>query len=195
MLWMLLQGENRPPAVARRAWRSRARGGVRLLSVLALALTFVTAVLLNSAPEGQGCHGGCWASPVSERDVTPEPLGSSVPVAVPAHALSLLRVTIDPGGHSAHHQTYPSARVIYVASGTVQFTVSSDNVQVLTANGATPTATLEPEGGSTYTLAAGDRVIQDETSQYDFTNVGDEPALLWIADLTPGSAGTPVADH
>ncbi len=177
---------------------AKASHRLRRLTVVGAGLGLVMAVLFGVTLTGQGCHGGCPypaaspdATPPQENGVTTEAMAFVVPDAAPDDRLELVRITIAPGGNTRWHEVYPGARVIYVESGALTFTRSTreqteGSVQVLAADSATPVENFE--GGFVYTLTAGDRVVQDGRSEYDFENSGDEPAVLWVASLTPPDA-------
>ncbi len=191
-----------------RSDRFGARHNLSRLAVVVAALGLAIGSLLAVSLTGRGCHGGCPApSPI--KGVTVERLGSVIPAAHPGDQLELIRITIGPQSYTPLHETYSGARVIYVESGTVEFTVSNHDhhdstVQVFSADNGTPesreyqmedTRSTPPISTlhTTYTLGEGDRVVHNGPAEYDFTNKWKSDAVLLVASDAPSGNAALIA--
>jgi quercetin dioxygenase-like cupin family protein len=110
-------------------------------------------------------------------------VGSGEPGAAPGQLLSLRRGVFEPGGIVPLHH-HPGALVIYVESGTLTYSVH-DGEAVLTRAAAegTPAPNERIGPGTAAQLRPGD-VVYEEGVVHVTENLGDEPAVIWIAALT-----------
>jgi quercetin dioxygenase-like cupin family protein len=158
-----------------------------------LAMTIVFAITLASAafitPVSQGsvraqettpAAGGQPADPFA--GVTLEPVGSITPNVAPDHALSIIRITMEPGAEiPAHH--HPGAVILVVEEGTFGTTMVVGEGQITRANAAgTPPPTEAVSAGDDVIMQPGD-VLTYEGAVHTMGNAGDEPLVLLAAVL------------
>jgi quercetin dioxygenase-like cupin family protein len=110
-----------------------------------------------------------------------EILGQGASAVAPDRVLLLQRRTFAPGSDSGAHPA-PGPTVLFVDSGTVEFTVD-EGAALLTRRGATE---QEPvAAGDEVDLEQGDAVFYDEGVVHDVANVYDDPAVTLEARLNP----------
>jgi quercetin dioxygenase-like cupin family protein len=133
------------------------------------------------------------AGPTTAQEATPPvesvgvgggAVGSGEPSIAPGHLLSLRRGIFEPGGIVPLHH-HPGALVIYVESGVLTYTVSEGEALVTRAvdDGGTPAPTETVGPGEATDLMPGDVVYEDGVVHVT-ENLGNEPAVIWIAALT-----------
>jgi quercetin dioxygenase-like cupin family protein len=113
--------------------------------------------------------------------VAKEILGQGASAVAPDRVLLLQRRTFAPGSDSGAHPA-PGPTVLFVDSGTVEFTVV-EGAALLTRHGAT-----EPEpvaAGDEVDLEQGDAVSYDAGVVHDVANAYDDPAVTLEARLNP----------
>lgn len=110
-------------------------------------------------------------------------VGSGEPEMAPGHLLSLRRGVFQPGGIVPLHH-HPGALVIYVESGELTYTVSEGEAIVTrAAQTGTPAPGERLGPGDAGLLRPGDAVYEEGVVHVT-ENLGDEPAVIWIAALT-----------
>ncbi|MGH2615761.1 MAG: cupin domain-containing protein [Thermomicrobiales bacterium] len=110
-------------------------------------------------------------------------VGSGEPEFAPGYLLSLRRGIFEPGGIVPLHH-HPGALVIYVESGTLTYTVSEGEALVTrAAQEGTPSPAERLGPGAAALLQPGDAVYEEGVVHVT-ENLGDEPAVIWIAALT-----------
>ncbi len=146
---------------------------------IALATILAGAALV--APSGTGIVSAQKASPAAAEQpadpfagVTIEPLGSLAPSVAPDHALSVIRLTFEPGTDIPAHR-HPGAVVLRVEEGAFGTTFVEGEGQITRASGdGTPTAE---------SVAAGDDVV---------LQAGD---VLTYEGAIPTPCATPATRH
>jgi quercetin dioxygenase-like cupin family protein len=155
--------------------RSQAFVALMLIVVLGGALAFRAAP--TTALQGQA------TPPLSSVGVSGGAVGSGEPEFASGNLLSLRRGVFEPGGIVPLHH-HPGALVIYVESGALTYTVSEGGTLVTRAAEAGTPAPSERLGpGDAALLQPGD-VVYEEGVVHVTENLGDEPAVIWIAALT-----------
>ncbi len=153
--------------------RSIAFATVGLTLILASAV--LSAALPSTAQEATPAIGSVGVSGGA--------VGSGEPDAAPGHILSLRRGIFEPSGIVPLHH-HPGALVIYVESGELTYTVSEGEALVTrSAQEGTPAPTERIGPGTAAVLRPGD-VVYEEGVVHVTENLGDEPAVIWIAALT-----------
>jgi quercetin dioxygenase-like cupin family protein len=122
--------------------------------------------------------------PVESVGVGGGAVGSGEPSIVPGYLLSLRRGIFEPGGIVPLHH-HPGALVIYVESGVLTYTVSEGEALVtrVVDDGGTPGPAETVGPGDATDLMPGDVVYEDGVVHVT-ENLGNEPAVIWIAALT-----------
>jgi len=145
-----------------------------LLPIVALALLALLGVTPAVAQEATPAAG----------ELLPELLGHGVPAAAPGFDLSLYRVTFGAGAVVPPHG-HPGATFIYVESGTMAYTPLQGEAWLKRA-GSAPDAEGEQLAYDTeVTINAGDSLFFPTEHNDTARNVGDEPLVLWLANLHP----------
>lgn len=137
----------------------------------ALPLRAIPAPAMQATPaiESVGVSGGA--------------VGSGEPAFAPGHLLSLRRGVFEPGAIVPLHH-HPGALVIYVESGSLTYTVSEGEALLTRASDAgTPAPSSRLGHGDAALLQPGD-VVYEEGVVHVTENLGEEPAVIWIAALT-----------
>ncbi len=144
---------------------------VILGSALAFRVSPATALQVQATP------------PIGSVGVGGGAVGSGEPAFAPGQLLSLRRGIFEPGGIVPLHH-HPGALVIYVESGALTYTVFEGEALVTrAADAGTPAPTERLGPGDAARLQPGD-VVYEEGVVHVTENLGDEPAVIWIAALT-----------
>ena len=154
---------------------------MRFRAILALAFILVLGGALVSR-----------ALPATARQATPAvgsvgvgggAVGSGEPQTAPGQLLSLRRGVFEPGGIVPLHH-HPGALVIYVEAGELTYTVSEGEAIVTrVAETGTPAPGERIGPGDATLLRPGDAVYEEGVVHVT-ENLGDKPAVIWIAALT-----------
>lgn len=152
--------------------------------VLLLSLTLLAGTLLGAGRALPiGAQGATPTAAPGAVGVAFQVLGRGLPKGSPGQALSLLRVTLQPGGTVATH-THPGQTVLYVDSGTFGYTLYQGEVQLTRAAVAgTPGPTEQLTPGTEAILHPGDWLFEQGVV-HSARNAGDTPAVVLIAALT-----------
>jgi quercetin dioxygenase-like cupin family protein len=147
--------------------------------------TFVLSLVVGGMLHAGAAHPAAQpATPaIASVGVSGGAVGSGEPEAAPGQLLSLRRGVFEPGGIVPLHH-HPGALVIYVESGTLTYSVhEGEAVLTRAAAEGTPAATERIGPGIAVQLRPGD-VVYEEGVAHVTENLGDEPAVIWIAALT-----------
>jgi quercetin dioxygenase-like cupin family protein len=110
-------------------------------------------------------------------------VGSGEPVVAPGYLLSLRRGVFELGAIVPLHH-HPGALVIYVESGELTYTVSEgEALATRAAEEGTPAPSERIGPGDAALLRPGDAVYEEGVVHVT-QNLGNEPAVIWIAALT-----------
>ena len=112
--------------------------------------------------------------------VTIKPLAAASPTDAPDYALSLLELTIAPGGGFTAH-THPPTLVVSVESGNFGLTPLEHDMTVMKDG-----AEVKVAKGEEVELHAGDWVTE-RGMIHSMRTIGDEPVVLLIAGYTEAS--------
>ncbi len=152
---------------------------------LSLLVAVVVVVLAGSLASGRVAPGTVAqeATPAAG-ELLPELLGHGLPIAAPGFDLSLYRVTFGAGAVVPSH-THPGASVVYVESGTLEFTSLDGEAWLMRAGTA---ATPEGQGellavDTPVMVSAGDALFFPTEHGDIATNVGDDALVLLLANL------------
>lgn len=155
---------------------------------LALLVSVVAVVLAGSLASGRIAPGTVAqeATPAAGEFVV-ELLGHGLPTAAPGFDLSLYRVTFGAGAIVPPH-THPGASVVYVESGTMEFTSLQGEAWLTRAGMAGMAATPEAQGellavDTPVMVNAGDMLFFPTEHGDNFRNAGDGPFVLLLANL------------
>lgn len=153
--------------------------------ILALGMVLVGLLAAGPAPVGRALQ----ATPPAggSAGITTEVLGRFPSELAPGQALALLRITFAPGGSVDPH-THPGETVFHLAAGTLQFTLHEGEARLIRAVDGAPAAATPSAGeaipvGAEITLHAGDTIYKDAAVLQSERNVGDEDAVILVANL------------
>ena len=162
---------------------------------LSLLVSVVIVVLAGSLASGRLTpQTGAQEATPAAGELVAELLGHGLPVAAPGFDLSLYRVTFGPGAVVPPH-THPGAAVVYVASGTMEFTSLQGEAWLMRAGMAGMAATPEAQGellavDTPVMVNAGDKLFFPTEHGDIATNAGDDALVLLLANLH--TAGEPM---
>ncbi len=129
------------------------------------------------------------ATPDATPEATPatgvsrEVLNTGLPDTAPGYALTMTRVSIEPGGVAAAH-THPGMQLIYVESGAIHYTVVSGELPYTLAGGdGQPGVEGILVAGEDMEFGPGDRSIELEGMVHIAENRGDVPAVILASSL------------
>src|SRR5215212_9771724 len=155
--------------------RSPVRIAVVVVMIMVLGSAFVSRA---ASPAAQPA-----TPPVGSIGVGGGAVGSGEPQTAPGQLLSLRRGVFEPGGIVPLHH-HPGALVIYVEAGELTYTVSEGEAIVTrVAETGTPAPGERIGPGDATLLRPGDAVYEEGVVHVT-ENLGDEPAVIWIAALT-----------
>ena len=115
--------------------------------------------------------------------VTIELLDIGQPAATPGQALSLVRITFEPGGYFVAHG-HPGAQIWYIDAGTLSTSILEGTARLTRAPvGGTPTPPEELAPGDEVTMAEGEALFFDHDVVHTVRNEGDETSVLLISAI------------
>ena len=155
------------------------------MCILAVGILLIGLLAAGSVSIGQAQQST--PAPGGSTGITTEVLGRFPSELAPGQALALLRITFAPGGSVAPH-THPGETVFHLASGTLQFTLHEGEAQLIRAVDGSPAAATPTAGeaipvGTEITLNAGDTIYKDAAVLQSERNVGNEDAVILVANL------------
>jgi quercetin dioxygenase-like cupin family protein len=105
------------------------------------------------------------------------------PEAAPGQALSLVRITFEPGGYFASHG-HPGTQIWYIDAGTLSTTIEEGTARLTRAPvGGTPTPAEQLAAGDAVTMLAGDALFFGPDLVHMVRNEGDETTVLLISAI------------
>ena len=169
-------------------------------SVIALLISLMLAVVAS-----QGMNPSTMAqdaTPTSEQQAGPEGVSfvtlasGSIEVLSPGTAnLVLGRIRLAPGASVPFDPADPSVDLVYIASGTLTFSIDAPMSVARGVSAGTPVPT-EPEAisaGTEFTMSDGDSALFPPNASGEVRNDSDEDATAWVTNvaLFTTDAGTP----
>ena len=160
----------------------RRRLDLATIVIVAAAALFYGAVLVAGL-QGTG------AADAADANRTPgaiiEELGIAVPDAARGQELSLLRLTVPPGGTIAPLQ-HPGTRVAWIVSGELAYSVMAGEVALDrygAVGGASGIQTEAITAGQEVILRAGNSIVEGPDALHASRNIGTEPVVILLATL------------
>jgi quercetin dioxygenase-like cupin family protein len=160
---------------------------MRANSILLFAVVVVLAglVAVGGTPSGAVAQEG---TPMADAAA---PIGGAVieildigePEAAPGQALSLVRITFEPGGYFASHG-HPGTQIWYIDAGTLSTTIQEGTARLTRAPvGGTPTPAEHLAPGDAVTMLEGDALFFGPDLVHTVRNEGDETTVLLISAI------------
>ena len=160
---------------------------MRAHSILLFAVVVVLGglVVVGGTPSGaiaqEGTPMADAAAPVGGAVI--EILDIGEPEAAPGQALSLVRITFEPGGYFASHG-HPGTQIWYIDAGTLSTTIQEGTARLTRAPvGGTPTPAEHLAPGDDVTMLAGDALFFGPDLVHTVRNEGDETTILLISAI------------
>ena len=147
---------------------------VLLFAIAMLGIGGIGAIGVNAQDSGQPLDLPCTTG------VSIKPLAAATPTDAPDYALSLLQLTIAPGGGFTAH-THPPTLVVSVVSGNFGLTPLEHDMTVMKEG-----AEVKVAMGEEVELHAGDWVTE-RGMIHSMRAIGDEPVVALIAGYTDAS--------
>jgi quercetin dioxygenase-like cupin family protein len=159
----------------------RIGGSTAMPKYLAVLVAGVALAFVATGPVQHSLAGAATPQATDTTAITKEILGQGASAVAPDRVLLLQRRTFAPGSDSGAHPA-PGPTVLFVDSGTVEFTVD-EGAALLTRRGATEQKPVA--AGDEVDLEQGDAVFYDEGVVHDVVNAYDDPAVTLEARLNP----------
>ena len=171
----------------------RRRLDLATVAIVAAVVIFYGAVLVAGL---QGTGTADAADAPQRPGATIEELGIAIPDAARGQELSLLRLTLPPGGTIAPER-HPETRVAWIVSGELAYSVIAGEV-ALDRYGAvgsrSGTQTEIITAGLEVILRAGSSIVEGSDALHAARNIGTEPVVLLLATLSDAEQPRSVAD-